>query len=176
MKLRPIINNKKGDILSILLVIIISTVVIVVLTVLTLVTNNITREIDSYNMTSSLEANQSISAVKDQAVPLADTMGSLLFIGWLIALIIAGTYTEFSPVVIGIFLLILLIGVYLSAVMTSNFYVDLSSEYDSSAIGGQEFTITKTLFGSSLPYIIAFIGLVIIIIMYSKKRGSAGGF
>lgn len=178
MKLRGLgMKNKRGDILSILIVVVVMTALLITIYLLGFVTNNIVNEVNSTELGLSATANESLSGVQERTIPLADTMGAIVFFGWFIALIVSAVYTDFSPVVIGIFILLLILGVYLSAVMSANFYEEIDTELQGDISGGNDFTISENLLGSNFPYIVLFIGLLIIIIIYRTKRTvPTGGF
>lgn len=92
-----------------------------------------------------------------------------LFIAMIIALIIAAAKTKFSPLVIFLFILVLLIAI-LNASGMVNIYQGLATSPVLSETSGH-LTFTNIIFGKYLPLIICVLGALIMIIMYSKSGG-----
>lgn len=160
--------NKNGNIFSLFAIIVIL-LGVAILAVLFLnmshrVTSTVSR-IDAIKTTPL--ASQANSNVQNMQVPIGESLIFFIFLAGVIGLIIAAVYTNFSPTIIFVFILISLIGIF-AASLAANIYHGIST--DSGVLETtSHMSITNILFSKYTPLIVGALAVIVIIIMYSKS-------
>ncbi len=113
-----------------------------------------------------------ITLVESKTIPLLDIAVFFILAGSLIGLIIASIYIDMPPAMVGIFLIGWVVTIFLSGIV-SNIYSDVSSNPELSTTANQ-FTKTNFIAGQYLPTILFVVGIIVIIILYSKTRSGGG--
>lgn len=125
--------------------------------------------LDSGLLNSTAVGTHAVEQMRDIAPTYTDYAIFLTYIGLLFATIIGAVKTNFSPVLI-FFFIILLIGGVLVAGGVVNIYHGFSDLPDVTAYSSQ-LGLTAFVFSRYTPLIIAVIGAVTLIIMWSKSGG-----
>jgi hypothetical protein len=160
--------NKKGNVFSIFIIIVILLAVALFGLVFSRMIFGFTDSIGDIQMIkdtpTAAQANQQL---ENSNIPVADGMVFFLFLTSFIGLIIAAVYTKFSPVVIFLFILLIIIGVFASG-LAANIYSDMASS-PSMTDTSQHLSMTNIILSKYTPMIIGVMAIIIIIIMYSKS-------
>jgi hypothetical protein len=117
------------------------------------------------NSPQGVKANNLIQA---STVPILDFFVFFFFLGSNIGLIISAIKTKYSPTIIFLFILLLLIEILLASGVV-NIYQGFHNEPSLSPVTGQMF-LTNMLLSKYFPLIISVIGAVVLIFMYSKQE------
>jgi len=172
MKLRGVLekHNKKGDIFQITFVI----VIVLVMTILGLLCGKLGYEVTQayknpalglQDTDNGVEAN---NLIQTMSVPLMDFFIFFFFLGSNIGLIVSAIKTKYSPTIIFLFILLLLIEILLASGVV-NLYQGFASEPSLDPIPAKMF-LTNMLLSKYFPLIISVIGAVVLIFMYSKQE------
>lgn len=159
--------NKKGDLFQIFVVLIILVIAAIVgLLCLTLTTkvNNFWE--DSGMLNSTIAGQNAINIIQDTAPKTTDYTILFLFIGLDIGLIISAVRTNFSPIVIVLFIFLTLIAIMVAAGFV-NMYQGLAHSPGVEEIAGQ-LTFTNFIFSKYLPLIVCILSAFVMLIMYGK--------
>lgn len=103
--------------------------------------------------------------------PVFDQLVFVILIAIILGSLVIAIFTEYHPVVIGIFVLAIIFLVIIAGLF-SNVYEQVS-ETDDLQEKASEFTFTNAIMGKQFPIMIGFIGIISIIILLSKKGGAA---
>ncbi len=166
--MKKIINDKRGDIFQVFfLLIIVFIAAIVGLLSLTLS--------DKFNehLQGTEGFNDSISAQKvsnfeqNQSPYIFDYLVFFLFLGCNIGLVISSVRTNFSPGILFLFMLVLLIAVLVSAGLVNIYqgFTDVSTLSETAS----KLTLTNIIFSRYTPLFISLISAVVLVLMYSKS-------
>lgn len=114
-------------------------------------------------------AEKANKAIQSHAPHIADEFVFFLFLFSIIALIIAAAKTNFSPTVIFLFVIVLILAVLIAAGMV-DIYQGLAQEDELSEYS-TNLTLTNIIFSRFTPLIICVLGFIIVMIMYGKSGG-----
>lgn len=163
--------NKKADVFQLtLLLVLLFVVAIIGILFLTLAMKVNTFYRDSnliqYDNSTSDKANQ---ILLDTTPNTTDQLMMLLFLGGTIGIVLSAVRTNYSPITIFLFIILLFIDLFISAGFV-NIYSAFANtaplnEYSSSQV------FTNILFSRYTPLIWWIIGLITLIIMYGKSGG-----
>lgn len=162
------IKNKRGDVLQLFTMIVILLVVSLLGLFMMFMSWKFTGELQKNEM---IEANANAKYTNDllhlQIPYINDETNLFFFLAMTIGLVLAAVRTDFNPVVIFIFILLLFLAIFLAAQSTNMYraFADdpVMLEYSS------KLTFTNVLFSKYTPLIITLIGAMLIIIMYGKS-------
>ena len=166
--MRRIIRNKKGDVFQIFVVLIITTVVAITGLLFLVMTNNV---LNFWNSTSIVPAG-SITAdvaakMQDTAPRATDYTILFLFLGLNLGVIIAAVRTNFSPILIFFFILLVFVSIITAAGMV-NLYQGLAHA-EGVVSSAEQLTFTNLVFSKYTPLIMCIISALVLIIMYGKS-------
>lgn len=105
------------------------------------------------------------------AIPLGDQLIFWFFIAAIIGYWVSAAYEGFHIVTMIIYICVVILGIMVGA-MGADIRDDLNTGF--AGVGSGSFTMTNNLLGRNLPAILAVVGVIGLIIMYSKK--GSGGF
>lgn len=126
------------------------------------------KDIDGFNDT--VYAKDINSRVQNMSPMVHDYLILFLFLGSVIGLMVSAVRTDFSAVVIGLFILLMIITIFISSGLV-NIYQGFANAEGLSDISGK-MTFTNILFSKYLPLMIMVISAFILMIMYGKTGGS----
>lgn len=172
---RSLGSDKKGDISSIILFI----VIIFFLSVSGLFIHYITGMMvgtiknTTASMTDRPEVNATLDTAETKVTSMFDYLIMALFAGIFISMILLSYSVGASPIMFPLFIILWIISIVISAPI-SNTWITIStnSSLNSSA---SSMPITNNLL-SYLPIYITIIGLIIIIVLYAKRRDMINDF
>lgn len=166
--MRGIFENKKGDVLSLIPLMVILLIIAILGLFFFYVAWKFTTELDSTGVLDSNENAKSVNSNLTHWIPdINDETVLFFFLAMTIGLVIAAVRTNFNPVVIFIFMLLLIVAIFLAA-QSTNIYRGFADEPAISDYSSK-LTFTNVLFSRFTPLIITLIGAVLIIIMYGKS-------
>ena len=165
--------NKKAQ--SYLPFILIGLIVIIIFAVVTIpmayVADEIADELKSTDQIASQNNTvKHINTVQSLVTSVFDQLVFFTLIAIILGGLIIAIFTDFHPVVLGIFILATVFLVIIAGVM-SNVYEEVSENEIISA-KASEFTFTNIVMGPQFPIIILIAGVVSIIIILSKRGGA----
>lgn len=166
--LRPLIKDKRGDIFQLPYLIVLVLVLGLLGLFIGYISWNVTeayKDIDAINNTSyAKQANENFG----NAVPsIVDTFVLLFFLGATIGLMVAAVRTNFSVVIMGLFLILLILAIFIAS-GAANIYQGFAQD-SSLSVFSDRLTFTNILFSRYTPLIITLIGAALLIIMYGKS-------
>ena len=166
--MRKIINNKRGDIFQVPVLIIILLVASMIGLIFYKISKEITEEYDNLGILNDTEEGQEANQmIRETAKHATNELIILLFLGAVIALLISAAKTNFSAMIIFMFLILLILSVFIASGAT-NIYQGLAA---SPALSEEaaELTMANIVWSKYTPLFICVIGGLILIIMYSKS-------
>lgn len=120
--------------------------------------------------TQNQNAEEAITLIDGYAGPLLDFFVVATFIGFLLFLMISSAYIDANPVVVGGFVLVLLIAVFMAAQFAETFFsLRTNSELQPYS---DKMPMTNFIMGKAYPSLIAVTGFLTLIILYSKGKGA----
>lgn len=162
--------NKKGDIFQIIFFLILLLIISIVGILFYALTDKVG---DAWDDSELLEegsiAKESSDIIQANAPAVTDEFVFFMFLGMIIALIIAAVKTNFSPTVIFLFIIVLIIAVFIAAGFT-NLYQGFA-QGDDLAEYSANLTLTNIVWSRFTPLFICILGGIILIIMYGKSGG-----
>jgi uncharacterized membrane protein YeaQ/YmgE (transglycosylase-associated protein family) len=164
------VQQKKGDIFQIIFVL----VIVLVMAILGLLCGKLGYEITEAYKDPALglqdtdSGSQANTQIQQMSIPLMDFFIFFFFLGSNIGLIISAIKTKYSPTIIFLFILLLLLEILLASGVV-NLYQGFQSETSLDPIPTQ-FVLTNMLLSKYFPLIISVIGAVVLIFMYSKQE------
>lgn len=165
MKLVP--KNKKGSFQGLVIAIVILVVVALAAIIFSKVFLEITDELKSSGEFSD-KTIDSITLVEDNTILLLDFLIFFSLIALIIGLIISSIYIDIHPVFTVIFLIVLIVAVFIAGQLT-NVFTEVTTDAEITATASQ-FTYTNIILGEHFPTIILVVGIIIVIILFSKSR------
>lgn len=162
-----LIKNKKGDFFQIFFLLIILLVAAVMGLLCLKLGTLINEKIEEVYPDQSEAVVKVNNFVQTQAPKAVDYMVFFLFLGGTIGIMTAAVRTNFSPVIIFLFLLMSLIAI-LSASGIVNLYQGFA-QTDVLVDVSQELTLTNIVFSRYTPLFICIIAGISLILMYSKS-------
>lgn len=160
--------NKKGDIFQVTFLLIILLVIALIGIIVFKLSWEVTSAYEEMEDLNDSEIAREVNLTVKKALPyFFDELVFFMFIGGIIALIAAAVKTEFSPVIIGLFIIM----IFFTVLVASGFVNIYQGFTQSEALTGvsSQLPLTNILFSKYTPLIFAIIGGVILIIMYSKS-------
>jgi hypothetical protein len=163
-------KTKKGDIFQITFVIII----VLVMAILGLLVGKLSHEVTEqyknpiFGLNNTDKGMQSNQLIQTMSIPLMDFFIFFFFLGANIGLIVSAIKTKYSPTIIFLFILLLLIEILLASGVV-NLYQGFSGE-DSLAPVPSQMVLTNLLLSKYFPLIITVMGAIVLIFMYSKQE------
>lgn len=169
--MRSIIQDKRGDVFQIIFLFAFITVVAILGLFFGFLSWKISgayADMKQINDTQTArEANQRVY----NSVPfIDDTFILFFFLFGVIGLLVAAARTEFNIIVMGLFIVLLFIAIFLAS-METNLYRGLADDPSISDYSSQ-LTFKNVLFSKYMPLIVVLIGLLILLIMYGKAGGN----
>lgn len=169
-------NRKlRGDVVSFLIII----VMVLVVSVLAYFFGGFTKEV-AHDITA--EANDSLGyasagynstvQAEDNSIPIADNLAFWFYMASILGFWISCAYVGFSPVTIGIYVIVIALGVFLGsqgADIRDDVRIDLADLHSG------DFTLSNAVMGRYYPAILVVVGVVGMVIMYSKRSPGAFG-
>jgi len=175
MQLRRIvpikIKEKKGDIFQIIFVLII----LLIIAIMALLTGKLSLEITKAYQLPGLHLNDSSAGVQanqliqDMTPPLLDFFVFFFFLGSNVGLIVSAIRTKYSPTIIFLFIMLLIIEILIASGFV-NIYQGFHDEPSLQPIP-QQMPLTNILFSKYTPLIFTVIGAIVLIFMYGKSGG-----
>jgi len=111
-----------------------------------------------------------INTVQALVTPALDQLIFIILISIIIGCFVIAIFTDFHPVVLGIFILATILLVIIAGIMANVYDEVKNNEVISDKAG--EFKFTNIVMGSQFPIIILIVGVISIIIILSKRGGS----
>ena len=160
--------NKKGDIFQISFVIII----VFITAMMGILFLAFTNEVNSFWVVSGLlntsEAAEMTVATMQATAPLTtDYAVFFIFLGSTLGICISAVRTKFSPTLIIFFILLLILTIFIASGMV-NIYSGFADVLPNESV---QLTLTGIILGKYMPLIMAVLGGLVMIIMYSKQGG-----
>lgn len=162
--------NKKGDLPSILISLI---VILFVIGFISIVFSKIFLDaLGELKEQPEFSNNtiDTITSVEEKTIPFLDYLFFFSFIAISIGLIISSVYIDTHPAIAIIFIISLIIAVVIGGIF-ANAFVEIG-EQSELATTYNSFTLTKVLI-NHFPLLIFIIGLIVTIILFSKRGGSS---
>lgn len=166
--------NKKAQASTFLPYILIGIVIVLIFAVIVIPIAHVGDEVfdelkESDNFGRSNKSAEKITQVQNLMTPVFDQLVFIILISIMIGSLIIAIFTDYHPVVVGIFIIALIFLVIIGGLF-ANVYdeVKQTEELQSKS---EEFTYTNAIMGKQFPIIIGFIGIISIIILLAK-RGS----
>lgn len=168
--MRSLIKDKKGDVFQIffLLAIILAVAIVgVIMLKLTTSVNNFWDSSGLLNQTAVGE--KSINTLQETAPRTTDYTIFFLFLAMNIGITIAAVKTNFSPLLIFLFIMLTLVAIMIAAGVV-NMYQGLAQQPSIIGVSSQ-LTLTNFIFSKYLPLFISIICALTMIIMWGKSGG-----
>lgn len=168
-------KSKKGDIFQIFYIMI----VVIIMAIMALLVGKLVWEFTGafqnpvLGLNDSKAGTEANNLIQTMSVPLMDFFIFFFFLGANVGIFIGAIKTKYSPVMMFLFILLLLIEILVASGVV-NIYQGFHDEPSLAPIPAKMF-LTNLLLSKFFPLIISVIGGVILIIMYSKA-GSEGAF
>jgi len=108
-----------------------------------------------------------INQVQHLMTPAFDQLVFIILIAVILGCIVIAIFTDYHPVVVGIFILAVILLVIISGLF-ANVYDDVQ-DIERVQNKSAEFKFTNAIMGKQLPIIVGFVGIISIIILLSKR-------
>ena len=168
MELRPIIKQKKGDIFQVLFMIAILLVTAITGLICLVITTRINDFWDSSGLLNETQTGiDAIDTMQETAPRTTDYTILFLFLGMNIGILIAAVRTNFSPVIIFMFILLTLIAIIFAA-GSVNIYQGLAQQKEIIDVSAR-LTFTNFIFSKYFPLVISMICAFVLLVMYGKS-------
>lgn len=170
--MRSILKNKKADIPSLIISLIVILFAvgiggILFAKVFLAVTTEMKTQPEFSNNTI-----ENIEYVEGRTIPFLDYLFFFSFVAITIGLIISSIYIDVHPALMVIFIIALVVAVVLAGIF-ANAFVTIGEETEVISTYNQ-FPLTQIII-THLPLLVFVVGLIVVIILYGKSRGSSGG-
>jgi hypothetical protein len=166
MKLRKL--NKKADIPSLIIVGVILIFVYIVISVAFAKGFTDTLETLKNSGKFSSRSIETMNYVQQRTIPYLDYFIFFSLIGAIIGLIVSSIYIDAHPSIMMIFIVMLIVTIILAGYLV-NAYDDFRKDAEITSTANQ-FRLTNIIFSQYFPGIIFVVGIIVIIILYSKSR------
>jgi len=168
MKLRSIVKQKKGDVFQIMfLLAIMFAIAVVGLLCLVLTTRVNNFWTDSGMLNETAVGTRAIEQMQDTAPRTTDYAIFFLFLGLNIGVVVSAVRTNFSPVIIFLFILLTLVEIMVAAGIV-NMYQGLAQQPSIIDVSSG-LTLTNFIFSKYLPLLISMLAAFVMLIMYGKS-------
>jgi len=165
-------KNKKGQAGTFLPFILVGIVIVFIFAIIVIPVAHTGDEIfdelkDSPKFSDSNKSVERINQVQNLMTPAFDQLVFIILIAIILGCIVIAIFTDYHPVVVGIFIIAIVLLVILSGLF-ANVYDDVSNTsplQNKSA----EFKYTNAVMGTQLPIIIGFVGIICVIILLAKR-------
>jgi len=165
---RPIVKQKKGDIFQVLFMIAILLVVAIVGLICLVLTTRINDFWDESGLLNQTQTGQdAIDTMQETAPRTTDYTILFLFLGMNIGILVAAVRTNFSAVIIFMFILLTLIAIMFAA-GSVNLYQGLAQQPEIIGVSSA-LTFTNFIFSKYFPLIISMICAFVLLVMYGKS-------
>jgi len=162
--------NTKGDIFQLVVLLVILFVAAIVGILFLKMTNEVNFFWEESGMLDDTAVGQQFIDKMQQTAPkTVDYMIFMLFTGGVIALLISGARTSFSPTIFFMFLILLLITIFIASGMV-NIYSGFTQQVTLTDEAGQ-LVLTGFIFSKYTPLLMTVIGGLIMLVMWSKSGG-----
>jgi hypothetical protein len=166
--MKQMLKNKKGDLPSLLIVGVVMFFAFSVLAVFFSYTLNSTMD----ELVNSGEFSQNtidtMTDVQEKTIPLMDFTMMFFFFSAVIGMIVSAVYVRTSPVMVGVFIILLIISVVIAGQLV-NMYDELKQTEEIASTASQ-FSMTNAILGNAFPALILISGVIVLIVLYSKSR------
>jgi hypothetical protein len=166
--MKQMLKNKKGDLPSLLIVGVVMFFAFSVLAVFFSYTLNSTMD----ELVNSGEFSQNtidtMTDVQEKTIPLMDFTMMFFFFSAVIGMIVSAVYVRTSPVMVGVFIILLIISVVIAGQLV-NMYDELKQTEEIASTASQ-FSMTNVILGNAFPALILISGVIVLIVLYSKSR------
>lgn len=168
--MRNIIKQKKGDVFQVLFMMILLLIIAIVGLITLVLTTRVNDFWDDSGLLNETQVGMNaIDTMQETAPRTTDYAILFLFLGFNIGILISAVRTNFSPMIIFLFILLVLISIMFAA-GSVNLYQGLAQQ-ESVLDVSSELTFTNFIFSKWFPLIICMISAMVMVIMYSKSGG-----
>lgn len=165
-------RDKRGNVLSMIIILVFLIAISIVALITTTLSKKATQKFDELGIYEENSSAQIANDKLDTLAPrLADELVFFFYIGLNIGLVVASVKTNFSPIVLIIFIMLLVFAIILAAGFT-NIYQQFAQS-DSFSEYSQELSLTNIIWSQYTPLIICVLAGITMIIMYGRNNGSA---
>lgn len=126
-------------------------------------------EMDQVNQPENALAKDVNLTIRNLLPSFHDEFVLLMFLGVTIALIIAAAKTDFNPIIIFLFLILMVVTI-LNASGFVNIYQGFAESPQMTDVSSQ-MTFTNIIFSKYTPLIFSVLGAIVLILMYGKSGG-----
>lgn len=166
--MRSLIKNRKGDLFQLPYLVVLLLVIALVGLLVGFMSWKVTEFYKGVQgVNESAMAKTANERIGDLSPNIVDWMVLFFFIFGTTGLLVAAVRTNFSIVVMGLFIFLLLLSVFIAA-QSANIYHGFSEDSTLKPFSSR-LTFTNILFSKYTPLIVVLIGAVILIIMYGKS-------
>lgn|SRR3990167_3535493 len=162
--------NKKGDVTQILFLLIILFITAILGILFWGLTDGVLQTQEDIGLfNDTVLAQQSIDKLQETAPRTTDYMVFFLFLGGIIGLMISAVRTNFSPTIMLLFVMYLIIAIFIASGL-----VNVYSGFAQSPVlsdSANDLIITNFIFSKYTPLIFAVLGTILMIIMWGKSGG-----
>jgi len=170
MKIRNLLAQKKGDVFQVLFMLVLIFIVAIVGLLCLVLTTRVNEFWDESGLLNETETGtKAIETMQETAPRTTDYAVFFLFLGMNIGIIVAAVRTNFSAVIIFLFILLTLIAI-MGAAGVVNMYQGLAQQGSIIDVSGK-LNLTNFIFSKYLPLIISIICALVMLIMYGKSGG-----
>ena len=166
--------NKKGQVGTFLPYVLIGIIVVLIFAITVIPMSYVGDEVfdelkKTDNFGRSDTSTENINKVQNLMTPAFDQLVFIILMAIIMGSFVIAVFTDYHPVVIGVFILAIILLVIIAGLF-SNVYDEVISE-DLLEDKATEFTFTNAIMGKQFPIMIAFVGIISIIILLSKRGG-----
>jgi len=162
--------NKRGDFTGVLFLIVGISAFAFFLIIAGFVSREISTEVKDKLNSSNENINSAFDATTNVATNTLSTLWYIVFAGLLLSLLVTSWYIPSKPVFAPIFLVLLVIAVIIGVAM-SNAYEEIYNVADFGVISDSQTSIYFVM--SNLPYMALIIGLLGLVVTFSKPGGGS---
>jgi len=169
--MRSLVKQKKGDIFQVIIMLIILLVVAITGLITLVLTTRVNDFWDSSGLLNETEVGtHAIDVMQETAPRTTDYAVLFLFLGLNIGILIAAVRTNFSAVIIFMFILLTLIAIMFAA-GSVNIYQGMAQQPNIIDVSAG-LTFTNFIFSKYLPLVTSLICALVMLIMYGKSGES----
>ena len=166
------IKNKKAQAETFLPYILIGIIIVFIFAIVALPVAQTGDEIfdeikESPEFSDSNKSVERISQVQNLMTPAFDQLVFIVLIAVILGCIAIAIFTDYHPVVVGIFILAVILLVIISGLL-ANVHDDVT-EIERLQDKSTEFKMTNAIMGKQLPIIVGFVGIICVIILLAKR-------
>ncbi|KKN19471.1 hypothetical protein LCGC14_0945430 [marine sediment metagenome] len=166
--MRSLIKDNRGDVLQLFTMIVLMLVIALLGLFLLFFSWKFTGELQNNEMIQSNENAKYVNNLLHLQIPnINEEANFFFFLAMTIGLVVSAVKTNFNPVIIFIFILLLFLAIFLAA-QSANIYRAFADDPVMEEYS-QKLTFTNIIFSKYTPLIITLLGAVLLIIMYGKS-------